>query len=310
LSFEGKRDYITVIGGANVDIKGRSFDVLKMGTSNPGAINISPGGVGRNIAHNLSLLNIPVILLTCIGKDLFGRMVYEETEKAKVNMEHVKVSKERTGVYLAILNEKGEMEVALSDMRILEEVDLSYIEEKMDVIKGSKIVVLDTNLNTNIIELVVNLCNDRNIPVVVDPVSYEKAKKIKGLVHKIDYLIPNKRELFSIVNNEREDIITAVHELKSMGAKEVIVKLGEKGIFVSSENEFIPPIPYNVVDVTGAGDSFTAGFTYGVYHGYAIREAVMFGLAVSALTISTPYSVYPELSEEKIKKFLGEVFER
>ncbi|GAF68570.1 unnamed protein product, partial [marine sediment metagenome] len=119
----GRFGGVVVIGGANIDLRGRpAGEVLERHTSNPGKINVGSGGVGRNIAHNLALLNVPVTLLSAVGDDGEGIRILEETGKAGVMMEQMIISGEHpTGIYLAILDERGEMEVAVSDMQILEE---------------------------------------------------------------------------------------------------------------------------------------------------------------------------------------------
>ena len=63
---------VTVIGGANVDIGGRSAAALALRDSNPGFVSQRYGGVGRNIAHDLCLLGEHVRLITAIGGDLYG----------------------------------------------------------------------------------------------------------------------------------------------------------------------------------------------------------------------------------------------
>ena len=60
---------VIVIGGANVDIKGRASGTFVATTSNPGEVTVSVGGVGRNIAENLARLGIEVSLLTVLGND-------------------------------------------------------------------------------------------------------------------------------------------------------------------------------------------------------------------------------------------------
>jgi pseudouridine kinase len=140
----GRFGGVVVIGGANIDLRG---------------INVGSGGVGRNIAHNLALLNVPVTLLSAVGDDGEGIRILEETGKAGVKVEQMIISGEHpTGIYLAILDEKGEMEVAVSDMQILEEITVEYLRSKAYLIKGSKIVVMDTNIPEESIEYVVDLC--------------------------------------------------------------------------------------------------------------------------------------------------------
>ena len=55
------QDYVAVIGAVNMDVGGRPFKALIPRDSNPGTVSLSPGGVGRNIAHNLRLLDVPVV---------------------------------------------------------------------------------------------------------------------------------------------------------------------------------------------------------------------------------------------------------
>ena len=65
-------NYVVVIGAANIDIGGTPVNPLIPADSNPGHISINYGGVGRNIAHNLCNLGVPVKLITAIGGDVLG----------------------------------------------------------------------------------------------------------------------------------------------------------------------------------------------------------------------------------------------
>jgi pseudouridine kinase len=293
---------VTVIGGANIDIKGKPYKELRQHTSNPGHINIAPGGVGRNIAHNLAQLNVPVTFLSVVGNDDEGRRLLEETRQAGVNVEQVVISNtRRTGIYLAILNAIGDMDIALSGMDILEELNIQYLESKTEVIKNSEIVVFDANIPEESIRYITELCYNNNIPVVVEPVSIDKAKKLKNVLDKIDYITPNKEELESITEinilND-EDMKKAVKYLRDKGIKNVIVTLGERGVYVSSEEleKFIEPYQTEIVDATGAGDN-----------GYSLEVSAKLGLAAASLTISSPYTVNPFLNENQLKNIVKEI---
>lgn len=338
---------VVVIGGANIDLRGRpTGEVLERHTSNPGKINVGSGGVGRNIAHNLALLSVPVTLLSVVGDDGEGIRILEETGKAGVKMEQMIISGEHpTGIYLGILDEKGEMEVAVSDMRILEEVTVDYLRSKAYLIKESKIVVVDTNIPEESIGYVVELCNKVKVPILVEPVSVEKAEKLRGILDgrwTIDYITPNRDELASISEMEIGDdqdinVVRAAEELKGKGVKNVIVTLGKRGIYVSSKGgsfrgegerpgeregsrekdeigkgwkRFIRLSTGKAVDVTGAGDALAAGLVYGIYKGYSMEVAARFGLGAAALTISTKEAVRRDLREGLLKSRIEEEKER
>lgn len=327
---------VVVIGGANIDLRGRPIgEVLERHTSNPGKINVGSGGVGRNIAHNLALLNVPVTLLSAVGDDGEGIRILEETGKAGVRTEQMIISGEHpTGIYLAILDEKGEMEVAVSDMQILEEISLEYLRSKAYLIKESKIVIMDTNIPEESIEYVVELCNKVNVPLLIEPVSAEKARKLRSVLDRsrkgrgsgkwvIDYITPSEDELDSILGagTKRDDdedigVVKVAEKLKCRGVKNVIVTLGKRGIYVSCGragegrkedwNKFMAPYRGEVVDVTGAGDALVAGLVYGIYKGYSLEVAARFGLGAAALTISTKEAVRRDLREGLLRSRIEE----
>ena len=338
----GRFGGVVVIGGANIDLRGRpAGEVPERHTSNPGKINVGLGGVGRNIAHNLALLNVPVTLLSAVGDDGEGIRILEETGKAGVKTEQMIISGEHpTGIYLVILDSAGEMEVGVSDMQILEEITLEYLRSKAYLIKESKIVVMDTNIPEESIEYVVDLCNKVDVPLLIEPVSVEKAKKVRKVLDGsrkgrgsrrwvIDYITPSEDELDSILgagaekdDDEDIDIVGAAEELKGRGAKNVIVSLGERGIYVSSgsgvskfsegeqgdpeQGKFMGSYKGEVVDVTGAGDALVAGLVYGIYKGYSLEVAARFGLGAAALTISTKEAVRRDLREGLLRSRIKE----
>ena len=341
----GRFGGVLVIGGANIDLRGRPKGTLIGHTSNPGKINIGSGGVGRNIAHNLALLNVPVILISAVGDDGEGIRILEETGKAGVKMDQVIISeKYPTGRYLAILDSEGEMEVAVSDMQILEEITVDYLRSKAYLIKESKMVVVDTNIPEQSIQYVVEICNKVKVSLVVEPVSVEKAKKLRKVLDEsgrwvIDYITPSRDELESISGirmDEDQDILRAVEELKYKGTKNVIVTLGERGIYVSSAGDyggegesrrgrkrsrgedsdgkgwskFIKPYAEKIIDVTGAGDALVAGLVYGVFLGYPLEMAARFGLAAAALTISSKDAVRRDLKEGLLRSRIKEGYNK
>ena len=80
------RAYIAVVGGANLDVGGRSFAPLRSRDSNPGVIRSSLGGVGRNIAHNLALLGAEVTLVTALGGDDGARRIRQSCRELGIDL--------------------------------------------------------------------------------------------------------------------------------------------------------------------------------------------------------------------------------
>ena len=99
-----------VVGGANVDVMARPDAAAVPGTSNPGRVTVTPGGVGRNIAENLARLGTPVHLVAAVGSDAARRPGCSgATAAAGVDVEHVRRGPAATGTYIALLDDDGEL---------------------------------------------------------------------------------------------------------------------------------------------------------------------------------------------------------
>ena len=139
---------VTVFGGINIDIKGVAQNTA-LGTSNPGSIVRSPGGVGRNIAHNLALLGDKVRLAGLVGPDGDARLVVRETEDAGVDCSTVEtVGRAITGTYMSLCDGNGELVVGVSDMSIMDHIASNLLHRWLDLVGKSDLIVLDGTFGT------------------------------------------------------------------------------------------------------------------------------------------------------------------
>jgi pseudouridine kinase len=300
---------VTVIGGLNMDIKAKSKKNLVAGDSNPSDIEISAGGVGRNIAHNLALLGVQTTLLSAAGSDSESHSIIAQTAEAGVNMEHLLISSQKkTGKYIAILDSQGEMAMAVSDMDILEELDTAYLDSKLDIIRTSDFVICDTNLSTMCLQFIKETCKADRIPLCIDPVSAAKAVKLQGSLEGIDILTPNGMEL-QVLTGIQDDVEKASQELIKMGVKNVIATLGAEGLCHTNINKSTrySSIAKNIVDVTGAGDSLTAGLIYGLLVYERFDMACLCGLAAAAITLSSKETVSNNINATEILKLINKL---
>ena len=122
------------------------------------------------------------------------------------------------------------------------------------------------------------------------------ARKIDEDIFKIiDFFTPNETEAEFYLNKKietSEDIKNAANELLKKGIKNVIITLGEKGIYFANgkENFFLEAykLKQPVIDTTGAGDAFNGGFAHALASGQSLRDAVRFGSATAALSVTKP----------------------
>jgi pseudouridine kinase len=302
---------VSIIGGINIDFKGSPYQKLSFKTSNPGRIFYSSGGVARNVAHNLCKLEVPVNLFGVVGDDIFGEIILTELNNLKINTNFIKrCDNRRTGVYLAILDEKKDMMVSISDMDIIKEINVNYIEKYKDTLLHSKIVFLEANLETQTIEYILKVLENTNVYTVFNAVSNQKVKKLKNITEEIDYLTLNFRELKSLIEHENLNFsdyksIQTIFSDKFPNISNLIVTNGDMGVIFLNNNskkaEFFSVgkvEDFEIIDANGAGDAFTAGLIYGIYEDADIKKCIEYGIKASHITLKSPKTVADELSSE------------
>jgi pseudouridine kinase len=298
---------IIVIGGANIDIKARPDGVMKSATSNPGKVTISAGGVARNIAHNLALLGCRTALVTRLGDDEQGERLYRETKAAGVDMSLAVRCKDATGIYCAVLDNEGELAIAVNSMEIVDGLLPSQLSIHAPRLQTANFIVADCNLPQETLEWLADFARDTGQRVVVEAVSVPKSMKIKTLLNggrRLYAVTPNLLQAHALTGIRIErasDAFAAARSLAKMGIELVVLTLGEQGVYVHSPDgsAHIPPFPVpGTVDVTGAGDAMTAGLIFGLIEGMSPLEAAHYGQAAASITIAAADSVSSRLTKE------------
>jgi pseudouridine kinase len=300
--------YAVVIGGVNVDIGGRSFAPLIAADSNPGTVSLSLGGVGRNIAHNLSLMGVDVRLLAAYGDDLHGQQVASSCAALGIDLSHaLKVPGGTTSTYLYLTDEKGEMALAVSDMSICDKITPDYLADNLTLLQNAQVVVADTNIPA---ESLLWLAENCTAPLFIDPVSTVKAEKIRPILDKIHTLKPNRLEaelLSGVKISTLEDVKTAAKKLMEMGIHRMFISLGGDGVLAAMEGKFIQlsNIPGNMVNTTGCGDAFMAALVWAWMEGLDPEESARAGLAAGSIAMESAQTINPNMSSDALKARLG-----
>lgn len=303
-------DYVVVIGAANIDIGGSPYHKLIRADSNPGRINISYGGVGRNIAENLSKLGVNVKLVAAVGNDTLGKDLIHYCNHCGIDTNYIIKDNSNSSIYLFINNTEGDMALALSDVNIAEKLTPSYIDSISDVINHAKVVVMDCNVTQDTFLHLKEICK---VPIFIDPVSQTHASKIKNHLKNIDTLKPNRLEaefLTDTLINNIEDYKKAAQILMDKGVNKVFISMGSEGMFAAYHNEFyiIDRYPVDVVSTTGAGDSAAAAMIWSLTdpdHKNDIVRAAKAANAAASMTVESDKTINPDLCAELINERLN-----
>lgn len=290
---EVKKHAAVVIGGANMDICGSPRGILIAEDSNPGVVSVKPGGVGRNIAHNLCLLGLEVSLVTALGGDMFSAGLIDSCRALGMDMSMTRCLPERRGsTYLYITDETGDMRLAVSDMDVTTCITPEWLSGHIARINRAEAVVIDANLSAGCIEYLAANCT---APMYADPVSTVKAMKLKGILPRLRAIKPNAIEAAALTGEQEPE--RAARALLQAGVEQVFISLGSEGI-LAAQGESLIRLPCEnrpVVNTTGAGDAATAAIVWAGVHGLDLASAAAAALRAGAITAACPDTNSPDL---------------
>jgi pseudouridine kinase len=285
-----------------MDTKGHALEPLQSGTSIPGHVRVSVGGVGRNIAENLARLGLETILLSAVGDDEAGHHLLAQARGSGVNVDHVLVNPEHaTAAYLAVLDQQGNLSVSVADMGIMEAVTPRYLYDRRRWLRQASVVAIDANLSPQALASLLRQTRKYGVPVCADPTSTSLAPRLCPHLADLYMITPNALEAEALCGQpvrDRDEAIVAAKRLVSLGVEIAIITLADQGLVhaTSDESGHIPAVECEIVDLTGAGDALTATVIFGLLNDFYVDEAVRLGVSAAALTLQCRETVCPDLS--------------
>ncbi len=297
--------YAVVCGGVNIDIGAHSFAPLRAKDSNPGKVELSLGGVGRNIAHNMRLLGVPTYLLTAVGGDSRALQIEQSCRELGIDLSHaLRVPDGRTSTYVFVGDSDGDMAIAVSDMEICEKLTPDYFASQLDLLNGAAAVIIDANLPRESIAYLTEHCT---APIFIDPVSTVKAEKLRGLLARVHTLKPNRIEaelLSGVQITDGESLRQAAQALLDQGVKRVFLSLGGDGVLAAQRGEVhtVPICKAEMRNATGAGDAMMASLVWSFLSGRTLAESAAAGTAAAALAVESEETINPAMSAEAVER--------
>ena len=250
---------------------------------------VGPGGKGSNQAIAAARLNGDITFITKMGKDSHSEMAFDLYKEAGVKT-HSIIQDEKlfTGVAGIMIDENGNNAINIvsgaADHLINRDID-NHIE----TIKNSEIFLtqMETPDETTIYAL--KKAKENGCTTILNPAP---ARKIDEENFKlIDFFTPNETEAEFYLNKKiktESDIKNAGQELLKKGVKNVIITLGEKGVYFANkeENFFLNAFELKepVLDTTGAGDAFNGALTVGLASYLDIKEALIFANKIAGIS--------------------------
>lgn len=266
------KNRIGVVGSINTDLVIKTDILPKIGETVTGNnFMISFGGKGANEAVAAARLNASVNLLSCVGDDMFSKNVIAHLQNEGVHITAVKQLQNCTGgVASIIVSNKDNQIIVVPGAN--EFVNKEYVEKYSSRLLECSIVGAQFEIPIEALEFVSRLCKDNNIKFVLNP------SPIKGfsceLFENATYVIVNEIEIKDIAGYDEN----APYSVISKYPNKLILTKGGDGCFVDCGNGVlnIPAINVDVVDTTGAGDTFMGAFMVAINNDMELSHAIQF----------------------------------
>ncbi|RKE84484.1 carbohydrate kinase family protein [Rhizobium sp. AG855] len=296
---------ILAIGGAHLDRRARISGETKPGASNPGTWFEEPGGGVFNAARNLARLGRSVRLIAPRGGDAAGQAVSEAAERAGIEDWPVMFLDRATPSYTAILENDGNLVIALADMALYDAFVARRLRARSmrDSLAEAGHVLCDANLPSETLASLTASAARRGCGVSAIAISPAKVLRLRGTFAHLGHLFMNGAEAEAITGTRAERPEDWPDLLRACGLRGGSVTSGG-GRTISFDSEriaVIEPTPVEQIgDVTGAGDAFASGFLHSRLAGGDLCAALRRGTACAAITLASPHATDENLSAAKL----------
>ncbi len=298
--------------GSYAIVDAQTQDVLLAATTTNRVI--SSGGSASNSIACANLIGVPCTYAGLVGEDEYGRMYHTDFEAVGVSSPNARVKRGRTGVCLSLITPDGERTMR-TNLGVATDLDHTHIDANS--IAASEWLLLEGHLltagekNISALRKGIEVANARHTKVALNINSEFAAitQRDQVLAHflpKIDMIIGNEPEAIAL--SQKSTPQAAFTELASR-CPTVIVTCGKDGALIQHEGKQLHVPAYikdiQVVDSTGAGDTFTGILLGGLALGCPIEKAAQGAARLAAAIVSQPGARLPASASQVWREAIG-----
>ena len=301
---------IVVVGSINLDLVAAADHIPKPGETIIGSsFQTFYGGKGANQAVAAAKLGHPTYMVGNVGDDVFGPQLRQALNEVHVNTGAVATVDGSSGVALITIAGRGENNIVVvpgANGLLLPD----QIERAAPILKQAGFLLAQLEIPLETVEYLATFAEQNHIPLMLDPAPARNLPQ--SLLRKVEWLTPNESETEILLRravdgSEDSDIFAAADELLTLGARNVLLKLGARGCLVGErgqEKRFIPAFLINAVDSTAAGDAFNAAFAVALLRGQSTAESARYACAVAGISVSR-YGAQPSMpTSTEVEQFI------
>ena len=281
---------IVSVGSLNVDHIIHNWRLPRLGETIYGKnVTIMAGGKGANQMAAAARLGSKTVLISKVGGlDQYNSLIFNDMKWAGIDTSCIEqVDDIYTGSgYILVMDDSKNSIIIIEGAN--KYITPEYVEKHKDKINYANLCSTEFMIPNDTFEYTVKLAKKNGIPTLVNP---SPSRPISEEIYKyIDIIMPNEVEASDYCGFKVDDEKSAMESCNffhSKGVKNVVITMGSQGSFISDGERSIKIgcDKVDVIDSSGAGDSFNGGFSFAFDHGYDIFESAKFGNAVATRSV-------------------------
>ncbi len=281
-----EKKYIVILGSLNIDII-KETDYIP-NTGNVTIVNNiynNFGGKGGNQAVGVSKMLGNAHLLACTGDDFDGRKIITYLRENNVDVSGViKNNKHVTGkAYITIANNGDSIIEVYKGAN--DHLSMEHVLNFKELIKEASYCLVQDEIKKQVVEETIKLANDFKVKCIYKPATLKSINE--KILKNLFLFVPNKLEAERLVPNKMT-IEEQGDYFLSLGIKNVIITLGEKGCYYCNKNswKFYPAAPFYSLDNTGASDAFISTLAVYLCEDKTMEEAIAYATYAAGLSVT------------------------
>ena len=302
---------VICIGASFVDELFHAKDEMLLATTNEAIVTKTVGGVSRNIAHQLALLNVPVQLISVFGNDSDGDWLKRVCKNADVALDASITKEGLSGKYTGILNVDGSLFSAFLTNAANHLLTPQHLEKHKGLLVTASYLLADANISIETADWLLAFCNETGIPFILEPVSVLPAKKYKEAnLRGLHLITPNEDELPVLCSEKAFFTQQQIEELLERGVQNIWLHNGKHGsaLYNSEKSITLQAPEIEVVDCTGAGDGSLSGFILGKILSKDELGCLKLAHTLSAEILQVNGAIAIHLNQEKLLQLISKYY--
>ena len=299
---------IVVIGSTFVDIKGYPDSQYIPAGRNAGRVRQVHGGVARSVAEDIANVELRPTFVTVLDHSGTSTDVLDKLRRHHVNTDYVRRTDDGLGTWLAIFDNRGDVVSSISRRPELLAIGDILDEKGDEIFENADSIVVEIDMEVPLLKQIFALAEryGKDIYAVVSNMSI--AMERRDLLKRVACVVCNLQEAELLFSEEYEDMTSEefqsvlVRRVQQAQIPRMVVTMGGDGAVYASldgESGVCPAGKVDVIDTTGAGDSFFAGIAIGLTYGKSLGESCVIGTRLAASVIATKENVCPRFLPEE-----------